>query len=158
FFLSSRRRHTRFSRDWSSDVCFPILIGLALAPGAAAASLAPLWKRNLRRTPLFTWGMVIAHLGVAVSLGGMAASSAFNKETLAALRPGQTTHVGPFEVRFDSVAPVAGPNWTAMEARLTARRDGAGAPIALAPQSRMFSAPPTPTTEAAIRTVIDGAE
>src|SRR5207302_5393013 len=23
-FFSSRRRHTRFSRDWSSDVCFPI--------------------------------------------------------------------------------------------------------------------------------------
>src|SRR5690606_40404301 len=22
FFFSSRRRHTRFSRDWSSDVCF----------------------------------------------------------------------------------------------------------------------------------------
>src|SRR5690606_40381136 len=26
FFFSSRRRHTRFSRDWSSDVCFPILL------------------------------------------------------------------------------------------------------------------------------------
>src|SRR5690606_3773531 len=26
FFFSSRRRHTRFSRDWSSDVCFPISI------------------------------------------------------------------------------------------------------------------------------------
>src|SRR2546429_9960169 len=25
FFFSSRRRHTRCSRDWSSDVCFPIL-------------------------------------------------------------------------------------------------------------------------------------
>src|SRR5690606_4765096 len=24
FFSSSRRRHTRFSRDWSSDVCLPI--------------------------------------------------------------------------------------------------------------------------------------
>src|SRR5690606_27114212 len=24
FFFSSRRRHTRFSRDWSSDVCSPI--------------------------------------------------------------------------------------------------------------------------------------
>jgi cytochrome c-type biogenesis protein CcmF len=132
------------------------LVGLALAPGLAAASVAPMWKRNLRRTPLFTWGMVIAHLGVAVSLGGMAASTAFNKETLTALRPGQTTHVGPFEVRFESVAPVAGPNWTAMEARLTARRNGTGAPVALAPQSRMFSAPPTPTTEASIRTFIDG--
>src|SRR5690606_40160183 len=35
FFLSSRRRHTRFSRDWSSDVCssdlkwliFPAMVG-----------------------------------------------------------------------------------------------------------------------------------
>src|SRR2546430_5764017 len=24
FFFSSRRRHTRFDCDWSSDVCFPI--------------------------------------------------------------------------------------------------------------------------------------
>src|SRR5690606_41193266 len=27
FFLSSRRRHTRFSRDWSSDVCSSDLLG-----------------------------------------------------------------------------------------------------------------------------------
>src|SRR5690606_40350293 len=27
FFLSSRRRHTRFSRDWSSDVCSSDLVG-----------------------------------------------------------------------------------------------------------------------------------
>ena len=132
------------------------MLGMALAPGVAAASLAPLWKRNLRRTPLFTWGMVIAHLGVAVSLGGMAVSTAFNKETLVALHPGETANVGPYVVRFDSVAPVAGPNWTAMEARLTARKHGTGSPIALSPQARMFSAPPTPTTEASIRTFIDG--
>ena len=132
------------------------LLGMALAPGAAVASLAPLWKRNLRRTPLFTWGMVVAHLGVAVSLSGMAISTAFDKETLVALRPGETATVGPFAVRFDSVAPVAGPNWTAIEARMTARRNGTGGPIALNPQARMFSAPPTPTTEASIRTFLDG--
>src|SRR5690606_39734299 len=28
FFFSSRRRHTRFSRDWSSDVCSSDLAGL----------------------------------------------------------------------------------------------------------------------------------
>src|SRR5690606_40463315 len=28
FFFSSRRRHTRFSRDWSSDVCSSDLPGL----------------------------------------------------------------------------------------------------------------------------------
>src|SRR5690606_39731359 len=27
FFFSSRRRHTRFSRDWSSDVCSSDLFG-----------------------------------------------------------------------------------------------------------------------------------
>src|SRR5690606_40317548 len=30
FFFSSRRRHTRFSRDWSSDVCSSDLIGHAI--------------------------------------------------------------------------------------------------------------------------------
>src|SRR5690606_40268038 len=29
FFFSSRRRHTRFSRDWSSDVCSSDLVELA---------------------------------------------------------------------------------------------------------------------------------
>src|SRR5690606_39613888 len=30
FFFSSRRRHTRFSRDWSSDVCSSDLMDLIL--------------------------------------------------------------------------------------------------------------------------------
>src|SRR5690606_40549552 len=32
FFFSSRRRHTRFSRDWSSDVCSSDLLCCSLAP------------------------------------------------------------------------------------------------------------------------------
>jgi cytochrome c-type biogenesis protein CcmF len=72
------------------------LFGLAVAPSVAVASLAPLWGRNLRRTPLFTWGMVIAHLGIAVTLAGMAADSAFTQEKLVAARPGQVIRVGGF--------------------------------------------------------------
>src|SRR5690606_40976229 len=35
FFFSSRRRHTRFSRDWSSDVCSSDLVRApGLGPGA----------------------------------------------------------------------------------------------------------------------------
>jgi len=131
------------------------LLGLTLALGVGAASLAPLWKRNLRRTPLFVWGMVTAHLGIAVALAGMASESAFTKERLVAARPGETVAVGPYKVRFDSVEPVAGQNWTAIEGRLTARR-GEGAPFVLKPQARMFTAPPTETNEAAIATRLDG--
>src|SRR5690606_41103180 len=32
-FISSRRRHTRFSRDWSSDVCSSDLAGANRLPG-----------------------------------------------------------------------------------------------------------------------------
>src|SRR5690606_32741267 len=38
-FFPSRRRHTRFSRDWSSDVCSSDLA--PSPPGAASASAAP---------------------------------------------------------------------------------------------------------------------
>jgi cytochrome c-type biogenesis protein CcmF len=130
-------------------------LGLVLAAGVAAASLAPLWKRNLRHTPLFTYGMVIAHLGIAVSLAGMACESAFSQEKLVAASIGQTVEVGPYRIRFDAAEPIAGPNWTAIEGRLTARR-GDGAPFALRPQARTFTSPQTETSEAAIETRWDG--
>src|SRR5216683_5163260 len=40
FFFSSRRRHTRSDRDWSSDVCFPIFAAAVLAQGDMVKSLA----------------------------------------------------------------------------------------------------------------------
>jgi cytochrome c-type biogenesis protein CcmF len=132
------------------------ILGLALAAGLAAASVAPLWKRNLRRTPLFTWGMVIAHLGVAVSLAGMAADSAFTKERLVAARVGVPVSVGPFRVTLDGIAPTIGPNWSALEGRLTVVRGGDGKPFIMKPQQRFFANPPTTTNEAAIATRIDG--
>jgi cytochrome c-type biogenesis protein CcmF len=131
------------------------VLGFVLAAGAGVASLAPLWGRNLRRTPLFTWGMVIAHLGIAVSLAGMASESAFTQERLIAARVGEITNVGPFTIRLASVDPIAGPNWTAIEAKLTARRQG-GRLIELTPQARTFTSPPTPTSEADIATMLDG--
>jgi cytochrome c-type biogenesis protein CcmF len=131
------------------------LLGLVMAAGVGAASLAPLWGRKLLRTPLFTWGMVIAHLGIAVSLAGMASESAFSQERLVAARVGEEVALGPFNIRFDAVEPIAGPNWTAIEAKLTVRR-GSGSPFVVRPQARMFSAPPTPTSEAAISTLWNG--
>ena len=131
------------------------LLGLMLAAGAAAASVAPLWKRNLRRTPLFTWGMVVAHFGVAVSLAGMASESAFTRETLVAARPGEMVHVGPYAIRFAAIDPVAGPNYTAVRATLIATR-GSRAPITLRPEQRTFDNPPQQTSESAIATRLDG--
>ncbi|HEX7854042.1 MAG TPA: heme lyase CcmF/NrfE family subunit [Sphingobium sp.] len=131
------------------------LLGLVAAALVGVASLAPLWGRNLRRTPLFTYGMVLAHLGCAVSLAGMAAESAFSTERLVAARPGETIRTAGWSVIFDSVTPVAGPNWTAMEGRFSASRGG-GASREMRPQARFFTDPPTPTTESALLTRWNG--
>lgn len=129
-------------------------LGLAVAVGLAVASLLPLVGRNLRRTPLATWGMAVSHLGVAVAMAGAASDAAFTRETLAAVRPGEAVAVGPWRVRLEGVLPVAGPNWTAIEGRLIATRGSRT--VSLAPQSRFFSDPPTETNEAAISTLWDG--
>ncbi|MEO5774935.1 MAG: heme lyase CcmF/NrfE family subunit [Sphingomicrobium sp.] len=128
--------------------------GLAVAGFLAVASLIPLLRRNFRRTPLATWGMAIAHFGIAVALVGMASDSAFTQERLTAIRPGEQASVGPWLVQLAKLEPTAGPNYTAIEGELRASRgDGA---IVLRPQTRYFSDPPTQTNEAAIRTFWNG--
>jgi cytochrome c-type biogenesis protein CcmF len=139
---------------WARPGVLPFL-GLALAGGLAVASLLPLRGRSLLRTPLPTWGMVIAHFGVAVALFGMASESAFNVEKLVAARVGDTTQVGPWSVKLVAIQPVAGPNWTALEAELRASYDG-GAPTTVRPQSRFFWTPPQQTAESALLTRWNG--
>ena len=130
------------------------LAGLALAVGLAVASVAPLWGRSLRRTPLFTWGMVVSHLGIAVALAGMACDAAFTQERLVAARVGEPVSVGPYRVTLRGISPVIGENWSALQARLDAEREGTTE--ALFPQQRTFSDPPTTTSESAILTTWNG--
>ncbi len=138
-----------------SDIGILPLLGLAVAVGLGVASFMPLRGRDILRVPLATWGMVLAHFGVAVSLLGMASESAFTKEKLVAVAPGGTTELGGFRITLEGVEPVAGPNWTAMEARISAQR-GAGRPHVLTPQSRSFWAPAQETTESALLTRWEG--
>jgi cytochrome c-type biogenesis protein CcmF len=129
-------------------------LGLAVAAFLAAASILPLVGRNPFRTPLATWGMVVAHFGVAVALAGMAANEAFTRETLTLATQGQTARVGPWTVQLVDVVPTAGRNFSAYEAELIATR-GSG-PITLKPQTRFFTSPPAETNEAAIATFWNG--
>ncbi|MFW2350037.1 heme lyase CcmF/NrfE family subunit [Qipengyuania sp.] len=131
------------------------LLGLALGFGLAIASLMPLRGRRLARTPLATWGMVVAHFGIAVALLGMASESAFSVERLAAVGEGDGTTVGPWTVVLEAVEPVAGPNWTALQGRMAVSYDG-GTPTTVAPQARNFWAPPQQTTESALVTRWNG--
>ncbi len=142
------------------------LLGLALAVGVGIASLLPLRGRKLLRTPLTIWGMVLAHLGVAVSLAGMASETAFTTEKLVAAKSGDLIHVAGWRVRFVDTLPVAGPNWTAIEGRIAAQSEEGGKRHVLRPQARTFMQPmmrdpsglpaSTTTNEAALLTRWNG--
>jgi cytochrome c-type biogenesis protein CcmF len=131
------------------------LLGLGLAAALGVAAFLPLRGRKLTRVPVATWGMVMAHFGIAVSLFGMASEGAFTQERLAAVAPGGSEQVGDFTFTLQSVNPVAGPNWTAIEARIAVSRDG-GAPVILTPQARNFWSPPQSTSESALLTRWNG--
>jgi cytochrome c-type biogenesis protein CcmF len=129
-------------------------LGFTVAAFLAPASILPLTGRNPLRTPIATWGMVVAHFGIAIALTGMAANAAFSSERLAVTKPGEMLSVGPWQVQLKEVTPAAGKNFTALEAELQASR-GAGI-ITLNPQTHYYSDPPTETNESSIRTFWNG--
>ncbi len=132
------------------------LLGLMVAGVVAVASIAPLWKRDLKRTPLFTWGMVLAHLGCAVSIAGMASDAAFTKENMVAMAANETKEVGPFAVTLLGVRERPGPNYQILEAVLSVSKGAAGKPFEMTPQLHAFTDPQMVTNQAAISTFWNG--
>ena len=138
-----------------TDIGLLPLLGIVLAGAVAVGSLLPLRGRNLARLPLPTWGMVVAHFGMAVAVFGMSADSAFQQERLVAASLGDVVSVGPWDAQLRSVAPVAGPNWTAMQADLgVSYQSGPVRPAE--PQARQYWSPQQPTSEVALLTRWNG--
>jgi cytochrome c-type biogenesis protein CcmF len=105
--------------------------------------------RRLGRLPRAAWGMTVAHAGMGLMVLGIAASTAWQTEILQAMRPGETVKLASYDVTFDGVKEVRGPNYTARQG--TFRIAHGGQPfITLHPESRRYPQPPMDTTEAAI--------
>jgi cytochrome c-type biogenesis protein CcmF len=66
-----------------------------MAGEAPPMALVSLVRRNRRR-----YGGYIVHLGIAVMFVGVAASSSFQHERDVVMRPGDTTRIGGYDVRF----------------------------------------------------------
>src|SRR5690606_39742980 len=65
FFFSSRRRHTRFSRDWSSDVCSSDVAAEYLVIFLYLCALV-LLARRLRHRAHFNVPLLMAALGLTI--------------------------------------------------------------------------------------------
>ncbi|MCX8114640.1 MAG: hypothetical protein N3D71_06165 [Burkholderiaceae bacterium] len=117
-------------------------------PGSVLARLA--------QQPRGWWGMVLAHLGVAVFIIGVTSVRSFQVERDVKMAPGDTVAVHGYTFRFDGVGERAGPNYTAARGSVTLLKNGKQIDL-LHPEKRIyFAQSQMPMTEASIRTGITG--
>jgi len=143
-------------------VLAPIGAGLAIYVilGASSEIAARLWRGGapfsvlLARAaglPLSTWGAAVAHLGVGVTLLGLAMTG-FGAETIASMKIGEPRVVGPYVVAFESLQPRVGPNYRELVAKAAIRKGGAVV-ATVEPSKRFFPAREMSTTQAGIVTL-----
>jgi len=114
---------------------------------APLAVVAERW-RSLPRSAL---GMTVAHAGLAIAIAGMTASTLWQEERITAMRPGDTLSIRGYDLSFQGVTVVEGPNYRADRARVVVTSGGAPV-VTLFPERRFYPVQRTQTTEAAIHT------
>jgi len=142
---------------WSWGAAF----GMLLAAWAVATAVQGVMERVRRSRARGDWlsrlwaqpksflGMHLAHLGLGVTIVGIALVSAYEVERQVRMDVGATVEVSGYTFRFDGVVPAVGPNYEATRGKVTVFRDGE--PVAeLYPEKRVYKVQRQPMTEAAI--------
>jgi cytochrome c-type biogenesis protein CcmF len=106
--------------------------------------------RRARTMPRAAHGMTLAHIGLAVTVAGIAAS-AWQQERIAVVQPGGTVALAGYELRLDAVGKQPGPNFTADRADITVSRKGETIAV-MHPEKRFFPLQQMSTSMTAIHT------
>ncbi|MCB1475948.1 MAG: heme lyase CcmF/NrfE family subunit, partial [Rhodobiaceae bacterium] len=107
---------------------------------------------NLQRS---TVGMLLAHAGLGVTLIGIAAVSSGALEKIVAMKPGETLQIAGRTLTFEGMAPRQGPNYRDLVGHFVVR-EGNRVVAEIDPAKRIFVASGRQTTEAGIKSFIDG--
>ena len=135
-------------------LALPLWLGGAFKVGAAAAVAlgiwillvhgADLWRRR-RSTTRGYLGMVVAHIGFAVSLMGIGVTSEFSHEVDARMSVGDSVDLNGVTYRFAAMRRVEGPNYVAEQAEFVTDTG-----VRLYPEKRHYPVREQVMTEAGI--------
>ena len=126
-------------------------LGIAAALWVAGGTGHAMWLRlrtGARGNPE-TWGMWLSHLGVAVFLVGALLVEALNVQHEVAMAPGAQLDLAGYQLEFERVDSVDGPNYHADRGHLQLRRGGQ-ALATLHPEKRRYASGGQVMTEAGI--------
>jgi cytochrome c-type biogenesis protein CcmF len=151
-----------FALEGGGPVLLPFAIGIALF--VIAGAVTDLVERTgLLRVPVktafaraaglprSTWGTAFAHLGLGITLLGIAGETQLGAERIAELKPGQTISIRRYDLHFEGMSNRQGPNYQELAGRFTLRRNGEFIGV-MEPSKRTFPSRGTSTTESALLT------
>jgi len=149
---------------WSPWVALGLLlsiwvIGASVAQVRAriAGAAQPTLGAKIAAQPAHWWGMVVAHLGIAIFILGVTMVKGYETERDIRMVPGDKTTVGGFEFTFKGTKDVQGPNYIAVQGQFEVRREGSPDVVRIMqPEKRAYSAEGQTMTEAAIATRLLG--
>ena len=105
---------------------------------------------RLRRQPRSSWGMSLGHLGFAIGLLGIVATSSWDLEEQKVMGLGDSMTIGSTRLTLDDVIPVAGPNYSAVRGIITVTPPNGDSYLAT-PESRTYISSPMTTTEGDVK-------
>ena len=111
--------------------------------------------RRARNLPRASYGMTLAHLGLAICIFGFVGSSAWKEDVIVFAEPGTDISIAGFDLRFVGTEKVQGPNYIADRATLIVAKSGEYV-TTLFPERRYYPVAGSQTTESAIRQTIAG--
>lgn len=104
---------------------------------------------RVKAIPRSWWGMVVAHLGIAVFTIGVTIVKGFESEIAVRMLPGEIAHLAGYDFTFEGVQQIQGPNYTASRGQLRVTKNGVERTV-LSSEKRLYTVQNMPMTEAGI--------
>ena len=134
------------------------VLGTMMAVIIALLSLYELQQRATHRSGLFTgltklsrshWGMFLAHLGVAMTVWGIAFSQNYSVERDVRMNVGDSVEIAGYEYKFQGISNADGPNYAGGKAQVDILKNGKTEATLFA-EKRFYTVSKMTMTEAAI--------
>ena len=104
---------------------------------------------RMKAVPRAWWGMVIAHIGIAVFTLGVTVVKGFESEIAVRMLPGDVAHLAGYDFKFEGVQDIVGANYTASRGQLRVSKNGVERTV-LSSEKRLYTVQNMPMTEAGI--------
>ncbi|MFP4138324.1 MAG: heme lyase CcmF/NrfE family subunit [Halomonas sp.] len=148
----------------------PLLFAERWSPAVAIGLIAALWivlpmlrdlfekTRNassigagLKKLSLAYWGMQLGHLGVAVTIVGVAVVSNYSIERNVRMSPGDSVEVAGYTFTMNELSSRQGANFLADRANITVQRGDSRRSFTMNPEKRLYLATRMPMSQVALR-------